>query len=58
MKGKLPQGTTAAKKARDVMNGGTECVGEKDSILDAAKRLRELDVGAMPICGGMGASRA
>lgn len=40
-----------AKKARDVMTGGTECVGEKDSILDAAKRLKELDVGAMPICG-------
>ncbi len=29
-----------AKKARDVMSGGTECVGEKDSILDAAKRLK------------------
>ncbi len=40
-----------AKKARDVMSGGTECVGEKDSILEAAKRLRQLDVGAMPICG-------
>ncbi len=40
-----------AKKARDVMSGGTECVGEKDSILEAAKRLKQLDVGAMPICG-------
>lgn len=40
-----------AEKARDVMTGGTECVGEKDSILDAAKRLKELDVGAMSICG-------
>ena len=40
-----------AKKARDVMTGGAECVGENDSILDAAKRLAELDVGAMPICG-------
>ena len=40
-----------AKKARDVMTGGAECVGEDDSILDAAKRLAELDVGAMPICG-------
>ena len=27
------------------------CVGENDSVLDAAKRLAELDVGAMPICG-------
>jgi CBS domain-containing protein len=40
-----------AKKARDVMSGGAECIGENDSILDAAKRLKELDVGAMPICG-------
>jgi len=34
-----------------VVTGRTECVGEKDSILDAAKRLKQLDVGAMPICG-------
>ncbi|HEX2161950.1 MAG TPA: CBS domain-containing protein [Thermoleophilaceae bacterium] len=40
-----------AKTAREVMTGGVECVGENDSILDAAKRLAELDVGAMPICG-------
>jgi len=40
-----------AKKARDVMTGGVECVGEGDTVLDAAKRLAELDVGAMPICG-------
>jgi CBS domain-containing protein len=40
-----------AKKARDVMSSGAECVGEKDTIIDAAKRLAELDVGAMPICG-------
>jgi CBS domain-containing protein len=40
-----------AKKARDVMSGGAECIGENDSVLDAAKRLKELDVGAMPICG-------
>ena len=40
-----------AKTARDVMTGGTECIGENDSILDAAKRLAELGVGSMPICG-------
>jgi CBS domain-containing protein len=40
-----------AKKARDVMSSGAECVGENDSILDAAKRLAELEVGSMPICG-------
>jgi CBS domain-containing protein len=40
-----------AKKAREVMSGGAECVGEKETISDAAKRLADLDVGAMPICG-------
>jgi CBS domain-containing protein len=40
-----------AKTAREVMTGGAECVGENDSVLDAAKRLAELEVGSMPICG-------
>lgn len=40
-----------AKTARDVMTGGAECIGETQSVLDAARRLAELDVGAMPICG-------
>ena len=39
------------KTARDVMTGGAECIGENDSVADAAKRLAELNVGAMPICG-------
>jgi len=40
-----------SKKARDVMSADCECVGENDTIIEAAKRLTELDVGAMPICG-------
>jgi CBS domain-containing protein len=40
-----------AKTAREIMTHGAECVGENDTLLDAAKRLSELDVGAMPICG-------
>ena len=39
------------KTARDVMTGGADCVSENDTIADAAKRLAELNVGAMPICG-------
>jgi CBS domain-containing protein len=39
------------KKARDVMTGGAECIGENETLLDAARKLRDLDVGAMPICG-------
>ena len=39
------------KKARDVMSPDCTCVGENETVLDAAKKLKELDVGAMPICG-------
>ena len=37
--------------ARDVMSGGAECVGENDTWVDAARKMRDLDVGALPICG-------
>jgi CBS domain-containing protein len=37
--------------ARDVMTPDPQCVGEKDSLMDAARLLRDLDVGALPICG-------
>jgi CBS domain-containing protein len=40
-----------SKTAREVMTGGTECVGERDTIAEAARQLAQLDVGAMPICG-------
>jgi len=40
-----------AKTARDVMTPDAQCIGENDSVLDAARRLRDLDVGSMPICG-------
>jgi len=40
-----------AKTARDVMSSGAECVGENESLIDAAKKMADLDVGALPICG-------
>jgi CBS domain-containing protein len=40
-----------ATKAREIMTGGVECIGEDDSVLDAAKRMDQLGVGALPICG-------
>ena len=39
------------KKARDVMSSDCTCIGENDSVLDAAKRLADKDVGSLPICG-------
>ena len=41
----------ADKKARDIMSDDCTCIGENDSVLDAAKQLAELNVGSMPICG-------
>ena len=41
----------ADKKARDIMSDDCTCIGENDSVLDAAKQLKELNVGSMPICG-------
>jgi CBS domain-containing protein len=40
-----------SKTARDVMTGGAECIGESETVLDAARKLADLDVGALPICG-------
>ncbi len=40
-----------AKTAREIMTGGIECVGEDESVLDAAKKMQSLGVGVLPICG-------
>jgi len=40
-----------AKTAREVMTSDCKCVGENDTVADAAKQLAELGVGSMPICG-------
>jgi CBS domain-containing protein len=37
--------------AREIMTGKAECVGENETLDEAARKLAELDVGAMPICG-------
>ena len=41
----------ADKKARDIMTQNAECIGENETLLDAARKLAELDVGSLPICG-------
>ena len=41
----------AASTVRDAMHEGAECIGESKTLLDAAKRMAELDVGSLPICG-------
>lgn len=37
--------------ARDIMTGGAHCVGAEETVLDAARKMTELGVGALPICG-------
>ena len=40
-----------ATTARDIMTGGVECARTTDTLVEAAKKMRDLDVGALPICG-------
>jgi CBS domain-containing protein len=37
--------------ARDIMTPSPKCVGENDTLVDAAVLMATLDVGALPICG-------
>jgi CBS domain-containing protein len=40
-----------AGTARELMTEGVECIGENETVADAARKLAQLDVGSMPICG-------
>lgn len=37
--------------ARDLMTPDPTCVKEDETLVDAARKMRDLDVGALPICG-------
>jgi CBS domain-containing protein len=37
--------------AREIMTGGAECAQIDETVTEAARRMRELGVGALPICG-------
>ncbi|MBF8188801.1 CBS domain-containing protein [Nonomuraea sp. K274] len=39
------------KTVKDVMHEGAECIGERDSLRTATQMMRDLSVGALPICG-------
>ncbi|MFC4585326.1 CBS domain-containing protein [Sphaerisporangium corydalis] len=41
----------SGKRAEDVMHQGAQCIGESDSLLMAARMMRDMGVGALPICG-------
>lgn len=37
--------------ARDIMSPGADCIGTKETAADAARKMSDLGVGALPICG-------
>jgi CBS domain-containing protein len=37
--------------ARDIMTPGADCASVNDTLVEAARKMRDLDVGALPICG-------
>ena len=37
--------------AREIMHSGATCIGEDQSLMDAATMMRDMGVGALPICG-------
>ena len=40
-----------SRTTREIMSEDARCIGENESIAEAARKMAELDVGAMPICG-------
>jgi CBS domain-containing protein len=37
--------------AREIMHPDATCIGASQTLLDAARKMRDLGVGALPICG-------
>ncbi|MGW0390692.1 CBS domain-containing protein [Streptomyces sp. NPDC003042] len=37
--------------AREIMTAGAECIDAEGTVLEAAKKMTDLGVGALPICG-------
>jgi CBS domain-containing protein len=37
--------------AREIMTGGVDCVDAGETLVQAAQKMRDLGVGALPICG-------
>ena len=38
-------------RTRDIMTGDARCIGENQTVQEAARMMAELDIGALPICG-------
>ncbi len=40
-----------ARSAREIMHPGAECISESDTLDVAARKMRDMGVGSLPICG-------
>ena len=40
-------------RVKEIMTPGVECIRPHDSIARAAERMRDLDVGSLPVCGDL-----
>jgi CBS domain-containing protein len=45
------EGGAAMTTARDIMHPEARCVGEHETLANAAQLMRDLDIGALPVCG-------
>jgi CBS domain-containing protein len=39
------------KNVREIMSSGVECANVGETLVEAARKMRDLEVGALPICG-------
>jgi len=37
-------------QVREIMSSGVECIGPDASLADAARKMKDLDIGALPVC--------
>ncbi|MBV1781355.1 CBS domain-containing protein [Paeniglutamicibacter sp. ABSL32-1] len=37
--------------AREIMTSSAECIGENETLEEAARKMLQFDIGSMPICG-------
>jgi CBS domain-containing protein len=44
-------GPQMARRAREIMHPGAECISAEESVATAAQKMRDLGVGSLPICG-------
>jgi CBS domain-containing protein len=48
---RLAEEVMPVTRALDIMHRGAECIGENETLDNAARKMRDMHVGALPICG-------